>query len=63
MPLYYNYHLQVELRNKSYADILAASSWGILFSQGFVNKLGMFIVKLHRKRAEYINQMKKQSVL
>ena len=47
---------------ESYADMLAASSWDNLFSKGFVEKLGAFILKLHRKRAEYIKQMKKQSV-
>jgi len=48
---------------ESYADMLEASSWDNLFSEGFVEKLGTFILKLHRKRAEYIKQMKKQSVL
>jgi len=38
----------------SYASTLAASSWDNLFSEGFVEKLGAFIVKLHRKRAKYI---------
>ena len=44
---------------ESYADILAASSWDNLFSEGLIEKLGAFIVRLQRKRAEYINQMKK----
>ena len=47
---------------ESYGDILTSSSWDNLFSEGFVEKLGAFIVKLHRKRVEYIKQMKKQSV-
>ena len=47
---------------ESYADMLAMSFWDNLFSEGFVEKLGAFIVKLHRKRAEYIKQMKKQSI-
>ena len=47
---------------KSYADSLAASSWDNLFSEGFVEKLRVFIVKPHRKMAEYIKQMKKQSI-
>jgi len=51
-----------KVNRESYADMLAASSWDNLFSEGFVEKLEAFIVKLHRKRAEYIKQMKKQSV-
>jgi hypothetical protein len=47
---------------KNYAGILAASSWDNLFSKEFVEKLGAIIIKLHRKRAEYKNQMEKQSV-
>ena len=47
---------------ESYADMLADSSWDNLFSEGFVEKLRAFILKLHRKRAEYIKQMKKQSI-
>jgi len=43
-------------------DILAASSWNNLFSKGFVEKLEAFIVRLHRKNDEYINQMKKKYV-
>lgn len=39
---------------ESHADMLAASSWDNLFSEGFVEKLGEFIVKLHRKRVEYV---------
>ena len=48
---------------ENYAGILAANSWDNLFSKEFVEKLGAIIVKLHRKRAEYKRQMKKQSVL
>ena len=40
---------------ESYPDILAASSWDNLFSEGFCEKLGAFIVRLHKKSAEYIN--------
>jgi len=29
--------------------MLATSSWDNLFSEGFVEKLGAFILKLHRK--------------
>jgi hypothetical protein len=47
---------------ENYAGILAASSWDNLFSKEFVEKLGAVIVKLHRKRAEYKNQIEKQSV-
>ena len=47
---------------ESYADILAASSWDNLFSEGFVETMGAFIVRLHRKMSEYINEMRKQSV-
>lgn len=47
---------------ESYANMLAASSWNNLFNEGLVEKLEAFIVKLHRKRAEYIKQMKKQFV-
>lgn len=47
---------------ESYVDMLSASSWDNLFSEGFVEKLGAFIMKLHRKRAEYIKQMKKKFV-
>jgi len=39
---------------ESYADTLAASSWDNLFNEGFVEKTGAFIEKLHKKRAEYI---------
>ena len=35
---------------ESYADMLATSSWDNLFSEGFVEKMGAFIVKLHRKK-------------
>ena len=34
---------------ESYADMLVASSWDDLFSEGFIEKLGEFIVELHRK--------------
>ena len=44
---------------ESYADMMATSSWDNLFSEGFVKKMGAFIVRLHKKRAEYIKQMKK----
>jgi hypothetical protein len=47
---------------QNYAGILAASSWDNLFNKEFVKKLGAVIVKLHRKRAEYKNQLEKQSV-
>ena len=47
---------------ENYAGILAANSWDNLFSKEFVEKLGAIIVKLHRKRAEYKSQMKKQYV-
>ena len=47
---------------ESYADMLETSFWDNLFSKGLVEKLGAFILKLHRKRAEYIKHMKKQSV-
>jgi len=40
----------------------SSSSWDNLFSEGFVKKLGAFMVKLHRKMVEYNKQMKKQSV-
>ena len=49
-------------KRENYASILAASSWDNLFSEEFFEKLGAIIVKLHRKRAEYKSQMKKQSV-
>jgi len=45
-----------------YADMLVASSWDNLFSEGFVEKLGAFIARLQRKRVERIKQMKKQYV-
>ena len=47
---------------ESYADMLTASSWDNLFSEGFVETLGAFIVRLHKKMIKYIKQMKKQSV-
>jgi hypothetical protein len=47
---------------ESYAGILVASSWDNLFNEEFVEKLGVDIVKLHKKRAEYKSQMKKHSV-
>ena len=47
---------------ENYADILAASPQGNLFSEEFVEKLGAFIVKLHRKWAEYKSQMERQSL-
>jgi hypothetical protein len=47
---------------ENYAGILATSSWDNLFSEEFVEKLGVVIVKLHRKRAEYKSKMEKQSV-
>ena len=37
---------------ESYADMMANSSWDNLFSKGFVEKLGAFILKLHIKRAK-----------
>ena len=40
---------------ENYAGILAASPWDNLFSEEFVKKLGAFIVKLHRKRADYMS--------
>jgi hypothetical protein len=36
---------------ENYAGILATNSWDNLFSKEFVKKLGVIIVKLHRKRA------------
>jgi len=36
---------------ESYADMMAVRFWDNLFSR-FVEKLGAFILKLHRKRAE-----------
>ena len=48
--------------SESYANPMAASSWAILFSKGFVKKLRAFILKLHKKKVEYIKQIKKQSV-
>jgi len=42
--------------------MLAAISWDNLFSEGFVEKLGAFILKLHRKGAECIKQIKKKYV-
>jgi len=47
---------------ESYADMLAAGSWDNLFKEGFVEKTGAFIVKLNKRKAEYIKQMKQQSV-
>ena len=47
---------------ENYAGILAASSWDNLFNEEFVEKMGVFIVKLHRKRVEFKSQMEKQSV-
>ena len=47
---------------ENYASILAANSWDNLFSEEFVDKLGVLIVKLHRKRAEYKSQIEKQYV-
>jgi hypothetical protein len=38
---------------------MVASSWDNLFSEEFVEKLGVVIVKLHRKRAKYKSQMEK----
>ena len=35
-----------------YANILAASSWDNLFSEGIVEKLGTLIIKLSKKRVE-----------
>ena len=47
---------------ENYAGILAASSWDNLFSEEFVEKLGAFIVKIHRKRVDYKSQIEKQSI-
>ena len=49
---------------ENYADasILATSSWDNLFNEEFVEKLGAFFIKLHRKRVDYKSQMEKQSV-
>jgi len=47
---------------ESYAYILVANSWDNLFSERFDEKLGALIERLHKKRVEYINQMKKQFV-
>jgi len=47
---------------ESYANILGISSWDNLFSEGFVENMGAFIVRLHRKRVKYKNQMEKQYV-
>ena len=47
---------------ENYAGILAASSYHNLFNEEFVDKLGVVIVKLHKKRAEYKSQIEKQSV-
>ena len=42
---------------ESYANILATSPWDNLFNEGFVEKLGEFIVKLHWKRVESKSQI------
>jgi len=47
---------------ESYADTLATNSWDNLFIEGFVEKLGVFIVRLHKKRDEYKNQIAKKYV-
>lgn len=47
---------------ESFVDTLPASSWDNLFSERLVEVLGAFILKLRRKRAEYIKQMKKQAI-
>ena len=47
---------------ESYADMLVARSSDNLFSKGFVEKLGAFILKLHRKRVEFIKRMTNQYV-
>ena len=47
---------------ESYAKTLTTSSWDNLFSERFIETLGAFILKLHKKKAEYIKQMKKQPV-
>ena len=39
---------------ESYVGMLVASYWDNLFSEGFVEKLGEFTVRLHRKMVEYI---------
>jgi hypothetical protein len=36
----------------NYINILTASSWNNLFSEGTMEKLGELIIKLNRKRAE-----------
>lgn len=59
------FHFRIEAfkdNRESYADTLAASSWDNLFNEGFVEKTRAFIVKLKKKRVEYIKQMKQQSV-
>lgn len=43
---------------ESYADMLTTISWDNLF----VEKLGAFILNIHRKNTEYIKQMRKQFV-
>lgn len=47
---------------ETYVDMLAASSWDNLFSEGFVEKMREFILRLHREKVEYINHRKKQFV-
>lgn len=38
---------------ESYVNIPVASSWDNIFGERFVENLGAFIVRLHRKRVEY----------
>jgi len=41
----------------NYINILTASSWNDLFSEGIVEKLGELIIKLYRKRAELLKSV------
>ena len=46
---------------ESYADTLAVSSWDNLFNEGFVEKMGAFIVKLHKKKSR-IHQADEEAI-
>jgi hypothetical protein len=41
----------------NYINILTASSWNDLFSEGTVEKLGELIIKLNRKMAELLKSV------
>jgi hypothetical protein len=47
---------------ENYAGIMETNSWDNLFNKEFVEKLGVIIVKLYRKRAKYKSKMEKQFV-